>query len=235
MPPGESSDKFDVENYIMDQPITKTSLVIPIGNIELQGDLSIPQHAHSLVLFAHGSGSSRLSTRNRMVAEYLNNRGIGTLLFDLLTTVEDTIYSNRFNIDLLAQRLREVTLWVLRKEEYSFLHIGYFGASTGAAAALTAANELKQVNAVVSRGGRPDLAMQALPGIKAPTLLIVGSLDTDVIRMNSTAFQHLNCEKKMEIIPGATHLFEEKGTLEKVCVVAANWFEMHLQPLELIK
>jgi putative phosphoribosyl transferase len=168
-----------------------------------------------------------------MVASYLNEQGIATFLFDLLTHDEDRNYENRFNIALLAQRLKEVTRWIEQQKDYSPFRIGYFGASTGAAAALIAASELPQIAAVVSRGGRPDLAMIEIPLVKAPTLFIVGELDTQVLKLNEKAFQLLNCNKKLEVVPGATHLFEEKGAMEKVCVLAANWLEMHLQPLEL--
>lgn len=215
--------------------INKNTVTIPVGGVELKGDFSIPSNSHSLVLFAHGSGSSRLSPRNQMVASYLNQQGIGTFLFDLLTYDEDRNYENRFNIQLLTQRLKHVTRWVELQENCKGLRLGYFGASTGAAAALMAAAELPQIAAVVSRGGRPDLAMKNLPFVKAPVLLIVGSLDFDVMRLNQKALNELNGEKKLEIVHGATHLFEEKGTMEKVCVLAASWFEMHMQPLELHK
>lgn len=217
----------------MNTAIDKKTVIVQLQNVELPGDLYIPEQAHSIVIFAHGSGSSRLSTRNQMVAQYLNKKGIATFLFDLLTYAEDSDYGNRFKIGLLADRLKKTTLWLLQQKQCKNLRIGFFGASTGAAAALTAARDLPQIAAVVSRGGRPDLAITALPYVTAATLLIVGSLDTEVIQLNKQAFQHLNCEKKMEIVAGATHLFEEPGTMEKVCVLAANWFEMHLQPLEL--
>jgi putative phosphoribosyl transferase len=204
-----------------------------LNDVELKGDISIPLNAHSLVIFAHGSGSSRLSQRNQMVASYLNEHSIATFLFDLLTYEEDKNYQNRFNIPLLAQRLKEATRWIQQQKDYSAFRIGYFGASTGAAAALIAASELPQIAAVVSRGGRPDLAIKEIPSVKASTLFIVGQLDVQVLQLNEKAFRLLNCDKKLEVISGATHLFEEKGTMEKVCVLAANWFEMHLQPLEL--
>ncbi|MGZ8543640.1 MAG: dienelactone hydrolase family protein [Flavisolibacter sp.] len=213
----------------------RATLSIPLGDIVLKGDLVLPHQANSLVIFAHGSGSSRLSPRNQMVAEYLNSNGIATFLFDLLTQEEDRNYANRFSIELLAERLKSTTKWLMENKECEGLKVGYFGASTGAAAALVAASEFPQVEAIVSRGGRPDLAMKILPGIKAATLLIVGSLDTDVLTLNQQAFKNLNCVKSIEIIDGATHLFDEKGTMEKVCVLATSWFEMHLQPLELMK
>lgn len=214
-------------------PIHKTTVVIPLIKVELPGDLSVPQHAHGMIIFAHGSGSSRLSPRNQTVASYLNDHGFATLLFDLLTPEEDRIYANRFNIELLAQRLHDVTLWIMEQRKYQGLRIGYFGASTGAAAALMAARDLPEIAAVVSRGGRPDLAVKALPYVKSPTLFIVGSLDTDVLRLNQQALKVMNCRKKIEIVPGATHLFEENGTMERVCVMATEWFELNLQPLEL--
>lgn len=213
--------------------INLETLHLSLDDVQLKGDISVPQNAHSLVIFAHGSGSSRLSPRNQMIASYLNEQGIATFLFDLLTQAEDRNYENRFNIALLSQRLKEATRWIEQQKDYSPFRIGYFGASTGAAAALIAASELPQIAAVVSRGGRPDLAMIEIPLVKAPTLFIVGQLDTQVLTLNERAFQLLNCSKKLEIVAGATHLFEEKGAMEKVCVLAANWFEMHLQPLEL--
>lgn len=209
------------------------NLVVHLDHVDLPGDLSIPEQTHAIVLFAHGSGSSRLSPRNQMVARFLNHQGIATFLFDLLTYQEDRDYSNRFDIGLLASRLVEVSQWVLDQSFCKGWRAGFFGASTGAAAALMAARDLPQVAAIVSRGGRPDLAMPALPFVKAPTLLIVGGLDTEVIQLNEEALQHLNGVKKLEIIPGATHLFEEQGAMEKVCVLATNWFEKHMQPLEL--
>lgn len=213
--------------------INKDTLFISLDNVQLQGDIAIPHDTHSMILFAHGSGSSRLSPRNQMVASYLNDYGMATFLFDLLTKEEDRAFEARFNIELLARRLKAVTTWILQQEAYQNFRIGYFGASTGAAAALSAASSLPQIAAVVSRGGRADLAIKDLPFVKAPTLLVVGDLHTEVVKLNQKAFLSLNCEKKLELISGATHLFEEKGAMEKVCVLAANWFEMHLQPLEL--
>lgn len=215
------------------QIINKDMLFISLSDVQLKADIAIPQNAHAMILFAHGSGSSRLSPRNQMVASYLNDHGMATLLFDLLTYEEDMSLKYRFNIQLLAQRLKEVTMWIQQQKGYKSFRIGYFGASTGAAAALSAASELPQIAAVVSRGGRPDLAMKDLPLVKASTLLIVGQLDTEVLKLNQRALHSLNCQKQLEVIPGASHLFEEKGTMEKVCVLAANWFEMHLQPMEL--
>ena len=206
---------------------------ISVGEITLDGDLTLPKDTEGIVLFAHGSGSSRLSPRNRYVAKELNKAGLGTLLMDLLTTREEALDIQgqfRFDIDLLANRLIGATFWLKKEPTTKNLLIGYFGASTGAAAALVAAAKLaSEVNAVVSRGGRPDLAMKYLPKVKAPTLLIVGGADDVVIGMNEEAFANLVVEKKLEIIPGATHLFEEPGTLETVARLAAEWFSCYLQ------
>lgn len=200
-------------------------------NKMLAGNLTVPEAARGLVIFAHGSGSSRLSPRNNYVADILNKQHMATLLTALLTPLEDEVYETRFNIGLLSNRLVKVTEWALREPVLGWLPVGYFGASTGAASALYAAALLdKNIKAVVSRGGRPDLAGQALPKVKAPTLLIVGSLDTLVIQLNKQAFSELECEKKIEIVAGATHLFEEPGTLNKVAELAANWFLQHFVP-----
>ncbi|HEY0898360.1 MAG TPA: alpha/beta fold hydrolase [Sphingobacteriaceae bacterium] len=202
---------------------------IPVEHVTLKGDLIIPPGAAALVIFAHGSGSSMLSSRNRMVAEKLQQEGFGTLLFDLLTTREDMDRTNRFDINLITERLVEVTKWAKEKST-RHLQLGYFGASTGAAAALMAAAKLKEdIKAVVSRGGRPDLAGPALPHVEAPTLLIVGGLDDVVIDLNEQAFSVMENEKKMIIIEGATHLFEEPGKLESVAVMAVQWFNQHLK------
>ena len=201
---------------------------IPSGAVEMKGDLIVPIEAKAIVIFSHGSGSSRKSPRNKMVAQYLNKRHIATLLFDLLTEEEDRTYENRFNIPLLAERLKDATLWVLHNPVSLDCRIGYFGASTGAASALIAAAELQEVGAVVSRGGRPDLAAAFLKKVKSPTLLLIGSRDPEVIELNRYAFNLLGGEKRMEIIPGATHLFEEPGTLEKVCELAYGWFDTWL-------
>lgn len=213
--------------------IYKNTVTISVEDVVLKGEVWVPNTAQAIILFAHGSGSSRLSPRNQMVANYLNQHGFATFLFDLLTPEEDRNYQNRFNIQLLADRLIKVTEWMKKQQQYHHLRIGYFGASTGAAAALIAAAALPEIDAVVSRGGRPDLALGKLSSVKAPTLLIVGSLDIEVIHLNKKAFGLLQCEKKIEIVEGATHLFEEKGAMEKVCVLATNWFELHLQPLVL--
>ncbi len=207
---------------------------IPTGNVGLPGDLNLPASPRGVVLFAHGSGSSRRSPRNRYVAHVLNEIGLITLLFDLLTGDEESsgtaMAELRFDIKLLAQRLAQATNWVIQQPFSRELKIGYFGASTGAAAAFVAATEFPQrVAAIVSRGGRPDLAGMALSRVQAPTLLIVGGEDTPVIRLNEQAMEQLRCRKHLEIIPGATHLFEEPGTLEQVARVAREWFELHLQ------
>ncbi|MDP4227764.1 MAG: dienelactone hydrolase family protein [Bacteroidota bacterium] len=213
---------------------SSNEIQIPINSITLEGNLTIPEGAKGIVVFAHGSGSSRFSSRNRYVAQELQKEGLGTLLFDLLTAEEERIdmvtAHLRFDIDLLANRLVEVTNWLLSNHDTKKLNIGYFGASTGAAAALIAAKEhADTVKAVVSRGGRPDLAEKALPDVKAPTLLIVGGNDFQVIQMNQWALDRLKAEKKeLKIVPGATHLFEEPGTLEEVANLAGKWFKRYL-------
>jgi dienelactone hydrolase len=212
------------------QPIDVT---VHSGGVALEGALSIPERAEGVVLFAHGSGSSRFSPRNRFVAAFLNQGGLGTLLLDLLTAEEHEIDERsgalRFDIDLLSRRLIGVVDWASTHPDMRHLPIGLFGASTGAAAALNAAADRPQrVAAVVSRGGRPDLAMAALPGVRAPTLLIVGGLDGVVIEMNRSAAAQLACEHRLEIVPGATHLFEEPGKLEEVARLARKWFQQHL-------
>ena len=210
-----------------------TEVRIPAGRAVLLGNLTIPENTTALVLFAHGSGSSRHSPRNQFVARTLNRAGLGTLLFDLLTPEEEAldIYTreHRFNIGLLAERLVHATKWALQQKETCDLQIRYFGSSTGGAAALVGAAELRQnVGAVVSRGGRPDLAGDALPSVQAPTLLIVGGNDDIVIELNEMARNQMRCEVKLEIIPGATHLFEEPGALEQVAKLASDWFVKHL-------
>lgn len=216
-------------NTVMD----KKTLVFRKDGLSLHGDLNLPAQAYAIVIFAHGSGSSRHSPRNQMVAEFLNGRRIASFLFDLLTEEEDRDFSMRFNIELLSDRLKEVTKWLLDREETRELHAGFFGASTGAAAALMAASGLPNIRAVVSRGGRPDLALKVLPLISIPTLLIVGELDPEVIKLNRKAYDLLKGNRQIEIVPGAGHLFEERGAMEKVCLLAAHWFEEYLQPLEL--
>jgi len=205
--------------------MTKKAVKIPINSVSLLGDLVIPERAKKIVIFAHGSGSSRLSPRNVYVADILNQAGIATLLFDLLTEKEDEIYATRFDIPLLAKRLKIVTSWLKDQKEFKNFKVGYFGASTGAAAALIAAAELgSEIFAAVSRGGRPDLAMDCLAQVKSPVLLMVGGDDYDVIELNKQADAKIKSEKKLSIIPGATHLFEEPGTLEEVAKQAASWF-----------
>ena len=202
---------------------------IPMDAAIHQGALAIPPGAKGLVLFAHGSGSGRLSPRNNYVAGVLRASSVATLLFDLLTEEEDQLYENRFDINLLTWRLLLATDWVRQQDTTRGLAIGYFGASTGAAAALKAAAARgPEVRAVVSRGGRPDLALDDLPRVQAPTLLIVGGNDDMVIDLNRMAYRALRGEKELKIIPGATHLFEEPGTLEQVAAAAAHWFERHL-------
>jgi len=202
---------------------------IPEREVMLEGALEIPEGASGIVLFAHGSGSSRHSPRNNYVARVLREHGLATLLLDLLTPEEDLDYEMRFNIDLLAKRLLAATEWLNQQEETRGLKIGYFGASTGAAAAIQTASAMgDKISAVVSRGGRPDLAWPYLDSIKAPTLLIVGGDDDVVIGLNEKAYRKITAVKQLEIVPGATHLFEEPGTLETVAEMAAGWFVKHL-------
>ncbi|VVC05310.1 Serine aminopeptidase, S33 [uncultured archaeon] len=237
--------KADVHSMILDGMIGygtahkkfekdfKDDVQISIGSVKLEGNIFIPKNARGIVLFAHGSGSSRHSPRNKYVAEVLNKAGLATLLIDLLTQEEEKIDDNtthlRFDIDFLAQRLIGATDWLLENNETKSLNIGYFGASTGAAAALVAASDHSSVvKAIVSRGGRPDLAGPVLHKVQSPTLLIVGGNDYAVMDMNQEAFDKLKTEKKMVIVPGATHLFEERGTVEVVARLAADWFSTHL-------
>lgn len=207
----------------------ETLIHITSKTTTLEGMLKIPSNAKGLVLFSHGSGSSRHSPRNNYVATILNNSGLASLLIDLLSPEEDEIYKTRFNIDLLASRLTDVVQWLMASSLTKKLPLGLFGSSTGAAAAIAVAASLKKtIKAVVSRGGRPDLALKALGNITAPTLFIVGGNDTEVLHLNEKAFEFLICEKKMEIIPYATHLFEEPGCLEEVAKVSSAWFNKHL-------
>ena len=204
----------------------REEISIPLASVTLKGELVLPENALGIVVFSHGSGSSRFSPRNKMVAELIQQHGMGTLLFDLLTEQEDRIYENRFNIDLLVSRLIEATEWLMHNVETQEFSVAYFGASTGAASALRAAAYFeKKIKAVVSRGGRPDLALKALPMVTAPILLIVGQLDVPVIQMNKQAFDQLHCVKEMKIIPGATHLFEEPGKLIEVAEMAISWYK----------
>jgi dienelactone hydrolase len=209
-------------------PVIRDVGVPPVG---LAGTLCVPAGSHAIVVFAHGSGSSRLSPRNIAVAEALNRRGIGTLLFDLLTPAEEADRANVFDIPLLAERLTQAVAWIEQEPLTRGHRIGLFGASTGAAAALVAAARLgSRIGAVVSRGGRPDLAGAALDRVRAATLLIVGGDDFGVIELNELAFEHLPEPKALQVIPGASHLFPEPGALEAVIGHAAQWFERYLRP-----
>ena len=218
-------------------PVRRLDILIPAGEVSLEGTLTLPENASGVVAFAHGSGSSRHSPRNRYVAEVLHQHRIATLLFDLLTPHEDQAYETRFDIALLTERLLAAVAWLEEEMEtkrlyplgYPHRKIGCFGASTGAAAALQAAAQHPGIAAVVSRGGRPDLAgPRALAAVRAPTLLIVGGHDDGVIELNRQAYDLMRCERKLEIVPGATHLFEEPGTLEQAAEHAARWFDKHL-------
>lgn len=211
--------------------VQQREISIPLSGVNLQARLSLPRESRGLVIFAHGSGSGRLSPRNNFVASVLSEAGLATLLADLL---EETEAGNRykvFDIDLLANRLWGIASWSAQQDSFKGLPLGYFGASTGAGAALqAAASHPDYVKAIVSRGGRPDLALSYLPGVAAPTLLIVGGNDEQVIEMNKEAFVELRAVKDFVIVPGATHLFEEPGTLEKVAVLARDWFIKYLTP-----
>ena len=216
--------------------IVTSEISIQVGNISLPGILNLPDDFRCTVIFAHGSGSSRLSSRNRFVAEELNRGGIATLLFDLLSEQESVFRKNVFDIELLSHRLLFATNWVKENVPDGGKGIGYFGASTGAAAALKAASESPiPIGAIVSRGGRPDMAMEYLPKITAPTLFIVGSRDYEVVELNEMAYERLNCTKKLELVRNATHLFEEEGTLEYVAESAKNWFLEHLPAVHISK
>ena len=230
-------DRYEAKKILADElknmELYKVNVEIPINHIHLNGILQIPKNATGIVLFAHGSGSSRFSKRNQHVARVLNQANIATLLFDLLTPDEEEVdeitREHRFNIELLASRLVIVTDWISKQPKTHHLAIGYFGASTGGGAALQAAAKKQDiVKAIVSRGGRPDLAGAALPHVKAPTLLIVGGHDEPVIEMNQNAMEEMHCTKKLEIVPGATHLFEETGTLDEVARSANEWFTRYL-------
>jgi dienelactone hydrolase len=211
----------------------ETTREISVGSLALPGDLVVPENAQALVVFAHGSGSSRMSPRNRAVARALNERGMATLLFDLLEPAEERDRTNVFDIPLLAGRLVEAVHWIDQQPELANVYVGLFGASTGAAAALVAAAELGgRIGAVVSRGGRPDLAAAALDRVTSPTLLIVGGFDDVVIELNRQAYARLRIERALEIVPGATHLFPEPGALERVIELAGDWFVTHLKPAQ---
>ncbi|SCZ49095.1 dienelactone hydrolase family protein [Thiohalomonas denitrificans] len=218
-----------------DRPaVAKSEVMVETPDATLPGNLNVPAGSRAIVLFAHGSGSSRLSPRNRLVAEDLNGGGLATLLFDLLTPDEHQIdqYSAelRFDIGLLSRRLGNAVDWVRKQPELHSLAIGLFGASTGAAAALrVAAEKPESISAVVSRGGRPDMAGEALPRVKAPTLLLVGGRDEQVIQLNREAADQMQAEIRLEIIPGATHLFEEPGKLEEVARLAREWLQTHTE------
>lgn len=220
--------------HVPDQPLQALSVQVDAGEVMLAGELVIPPHAAGIVLFAHGSGSSRLSPRNQLVAQYLQQGGMATLLFDLLTADEEAVDQVtrhlRFDIELLATRLIAATDWVLRQPDTSNLAVGYFGSSTGAAAALISAAQRQDIAALVSRGGRPDLALPVLHRVNAPALLIVGGNDKVVIQMNEQALARLRCEARLKIVPGASHLFAEPGALETVSVLAQGWFRAHFGP-----
>ncbi len=228
-----STERRPLRGHARDNLLQTLNLQIPANDVILAGELNLPAELRGIVLFAHGSGSSRHSPRNQYVARVLQDAGIATLLFDLLTEEEETVDREtghlRFNIGLLAQRLGQATAWVEQLPQIEEVKVGYFGASTGAAAALVAAAKTPEdVSAVVSRGGRPDLAGSSLGGVQAPTLLIVGAEDTTVLKLNQSALENLSAEKRLQIIPGATHLFEEAGALEEVARLARQWFEWHL-------
>jgi len=224
-------------NNSVAQAVEQRLVQVPAGTVTLDGNLTLPEYAQAIVLFAHGSGSSRHSPRNRYVARVLNEAKLATLLIDLLTLHEEVIDTRtahlRFDIDLLAERLVDATDWLTQFPDTKHLPIGYFGASTGAAAALAAAAVRPDVvGAVVSRGGRPDLAGSALPRVRTPTLLIVGGDDRQVIELNRAALAQLRCEKQLVIVPAATHLFEEPGALDEVARLARDWFQRYLIPVE---
>lgn len=212
------------------RPEEKGPVSMKLDDVTLEGIINVPANAEGIVIFVHGSGSSRLSRRNNFVAEVLNENKLGTLLFDLLTETEDKVRENRFDLDKLTRRLTAGTNWLKAKQEYEDFPLGYFGASTGSAAALKAAARFgNEIKAVVSRGGRPDLAMEELPAVTAPTLLIIGGLDEQVIDLNKQAYEKLTSKRRMEIIPGASHLFEEPGKLRKVAELSTEWFNEWLK------
>ena len=220
-------------NNPLAQTVEEQLVQVPAGSVTLEGNLTLPEESRAIVLFAHGSGSSRHSPRNRYVARVFNEAKLATLLIDLLTLHEEVVDARtaqlRFDIDLLAERLVDATDWLTQFPDTKHLRIGYFGASTGAAAALAAAAVRPDaVRAIVSRGGRPDLAGAALTRVQAPTLLIVGEHDDQVVQLNRQALAQLRCEKRLVIVPGATHLFEEPGALDEVARLARDWFQRHL-------
>lgn len=209
----------------------ETLVSIPADAVEVEGMLELPPSASGLVLFGHGSGSSRFSVRNNYVANFLREAGIGTLLVDLLTVDEDRHYQTRFDISLLTRRLASAAVWLKAQDSTAALPLGLFGVSTGAAAALrVAARQPRQITALVSRGGRPDLAgAESLAAVRTPSLLVVGGEDHGVIELNQHAYNLMHCEKRLAIVPGATHLFEEPGTLNEVAMLAASWFDFHFK------
>ena len=213
----------------------RETLTIPVDSVELKGDLAIPEEASGVVLFAHASGTSRLSPLNRAAAEFFNKKGMATFLFDLLSYSEDREYTNRLNLSLLTHRLTATTKLLLQTDDCRHLQPAYFGSGTGAAAALKAASELSQVAAVASRGGRPDLVTEILSLVKSPTLLIVGGLDEYILHLNQLALNALTCEKRLIVVEGASHLFEETGAMGKVNSSAASWFEYHFTHSKIIQ
>lgn len=207
------------------------TLMIKVGDVFLEGELTMPENPSGLIIFSHGSGSSRFSPRNRLVSQFLNKNGFGTFLFDLLTQEEDQDYEQRFDTELLSRRLEEVTRYLIELPALNNIPLGYFGASTGAASALIAASKLQnKIKAVVSRGGRPDMASGYLEDVEAPSLLIVGELDFDVLNLNKQALEEIAGKKSLKIVEGATHLFEEPGTLEQVAELSLDWFIQNLKP-----
>lgn len=228
-------ENYPNEQQYSDKYLAKDQQIhIPIEEVILEGNLTIPKNAKGVVIFAHGSGSSRYSPRNRFVSTILNEEGLATLLIDLLSTKEEAIDLDtkklRFNITMLAERLVAITDWAMEDPQIKGLNIGYFGSSTGGGAAILAAIKTAVIKAIVSRGGRPDLAgKESLAQIKAPTLLIVGERDTQVLALNRQSLKYLNKKSALEIIPNATHLFEEAGTLEDVADLASSWFTKHLE------
>lgn len=216
-----------------DGHVLQQSILIPLQDVDVEGFLALPAKSNGLVIFAHGSGSGRLSPRNNYVAQILRSQGLGTLLIDLLSSEEDEIYENRFDIELLSRRLREITEWAICDLQTKGLNLGFFGASTGAAAAVRAAAVMDgRIGAIVSRGGRPDLVMDFLDRVESPTLLIVGGRDTDVLELNKKAYDVILTEKDLVVVPNATHLFSEPGALKQVANLAACWFNKYLSGLE---
>ena len=222
------------EEEVEEKAAISREVWVSVDSVTLPGELSVPDRAEGIVLFAHGSGSGRHSPRNQYVSQVIREAGVGTLLFDLLTREEEKIDLQtrhlRFDIGLLARRLIGATKWAKKQKEIAALRIGYFGASTGGGAAMVAAAEMDDdIGAVVSRGGRPDMAGEALSRVIAPTMLIVGGSDEAIIRLNEEALGKLQCVKELKIVPGATHLFEEPGKLEEVALLAADWLQRHLR------